>query len=116
MKTASCKAKGRNFQKEICQMISSITGIEYGRDKDIDWRGMGQSGVDIILRGEVGKKLSLSIECKCQEKLNLWKAIEQAKMNQKEGTDWVLIVRRNHTEPVVIMNANKFFERINKCS
>jgi hypothetical protein len=36
--------------------------------------------------------------------------IKQAKANQMEGTDWLLVVRKNRMEPIVVMDAERFFE------
>ena len=40
----------------------------------------------------------------------LW--IKQAKENQEEGTDVVLICKKSRMEPVVVMDAERFFEII----
>jgi hypothetical protein len=50
------------------------------------------------------------VECKYQETWALPAWIKQAKANQKEGTDWLLILRKNRMDPVVIMDGAVFFE------
>ena len=52
---------------------------------------MGQSVVDITLRDEALQKFPFSIECKSTESINLRDFIQQAKSNQKEGTDWMVV-------------------------
>jgi hypothetical protein len=50
------------------------------------------------------------VECKNQEKWAIHSWIEQAQDNQKKGTDWLLIAKRSRKKPVVIMDAERFFE------
>lgn len=114
MKTSSAKAKGRNFQNWVAQKISELLGIPYGKDEMIASREMGQNGVDIRLVGEAQKRFPFSVECKCQETWSIPAWIEQAKSNQKEGTDWLLFVKKNRKEPIVVMDANAFFNLLKK--
>ena len=85
IKISSAKAKGRELQKWVACEISKITHIKCGKDELIESREMGQSGVDIKLIGEVQQLFPFSVESKRCEKINLSKAIEQAKANQKEN-------------------------------
>ncbi len=107
---SSAKAKGRSLQQWVCQKISDLTGLPWGKDELIASREMGQSGTDIRLVGEAKEKFPFSVECKYQENWSLPSWIKQAKANQMEGTDWLLIIRKNHMEPIVVMDANRFFE------
>lgn len=59
----SRKAKARRLQQWVAQKISDITGIECGKDEDIESREMGQSGVDIKLRGDAKYMFPFSVEC-----------------------------------------------------
>ena len=52
IKTSSAKAKGRSLQQWVCQKISDLLNIPWGKDELIASREMGQSGVDIRLIGE----------------------------------------------------------------
>lgn len=114
IKVSSAKAKGRNFQKYIASLISELTGIPHGKDEDIESRPMGQSGTDIILRGDALKRFPFSIECKAQESWSVPSWIKQAKANRKDGTDWVLFAKRSREEPVVIMGVSTFFNIMEK--
>jgi hypothetical protein len=110
IKTSSAKAKGRSLQNWACQEISNILRIPWGKDELIASREMGQSGVDVRLIGEAKTRFPFSIECKnCQSwAIPAW--IEQAKSNQTEGTDWLLIVKKNGVKPIVVMDGKRFFE------
>ena len=110
MKPQSCKAKGRKLQQYIAEQISNILGIPWGKDELIRSRGMGQSGVDVPVVGKAKELFPWSIECKNTEKLNLWQSVKQARDNQQDGTDWLLVVKRNHESPVVVMDSMIFFK------
>ena len=110
MKTSSKKAKGRKLQVWVCQKLSDISGIPYIKDGDIDNRPMGQSGVDVIIRGKALDILPFSIECKNQQSWSLPEWIRQTKENVKEGTDWLLFFKKNNHEEIVAMDASYFFK------
>ena len=104
------KAKGRRLQQWAANMISMITRIPWGKDELIASREMGQSGVDVRLIGTAKQMFPFSVECKNQEKWAIHEWIKQARENQMDDTTWLLIAKRNHTTPVVVMDAEKFFQ------
>lgn len=109
---SSAKDKGRRLQKWICEQISELTGFEWGssgEDKPIESRPMGQSGPDIRMESQVREAFPFSIEAKWQERWNVPGYIRQAQENQMEGTDWLLVMKRNYEDPVIIMDAKRFF-------
>lgn len=110
MKTSSCKAKGRRLQSWVAGKISSYLGIPFKKDGDIDVRPMGQSGCDIILRGKAKELFPYSIECKNQERVNVWKAWEQAVKNSGEGEKPLLFIGKNRHDALVIQRAEDWFE------
>ena len=115
--TASAKAKGRELQHWVCQQISDLTGYEWGssgQDKPIESRPMGQHGWDVRLESKVREVFPFSVECKRQETWSVPAWIEQAKENSTPETDWLLVMRRNRTEPVIVMDAVRFFEILKK--
>jgi len=111
---AARKQKGRLLQQFCCQKISEITGIPWGPDDEslISSRPMGSSGVDVILRGKARKLAPFSIECKRQETWSIPAWIKQAITNEQPNTNWLLVVRSSHQVPVVVMDANNFFEMV----
>lgn len=110
----SGKRKGRNLQQKVCQDISEIINIPYDQQDDdclIHSREIGQSGVDVILRGEAKKLFPFSIECKSAEQFSLNAAREQAQANQARETDWMIVHKRKvWGSPVVILDWNVFIE------
>lgn len=116
-KISSRKAKGRSLQQWTCKKISEAIDIPYipgDDDSLIQSRPMGQSNVDCILRGLAQVRFPFSVECKNQETWNLPKTIEQAKANTKHGTDWLIVLKKNRCEPVVVLDAEVFFKIIRK--
>jgi len=114
MKTSSAKAKGRALQNWTCEKISELLGIKWGADEKIAPREMGQNGTDVRLVGEALEQFPFSVECKNQESWAFPSWIKQAKDNQKEGTDWLLVVKKNRTKPIVVMDAEVFFKLLTK--
>lgn len=106
----SAKNKGKRFQNEIAQKISDLLNIPVEKDGDIESRQIGMSGVDVILRGKAKDLFPFAIECKNCESWSLPKWIEQAKANIGSFMTWLLFISKNHYKPVVVMDADEFFE------
>jgi len=109
-----CKNKGKRLQNEIAQEISKLLNIPVEKDGDIESRPASQSGVDVILRGDAKKKFPYDIECKNAESWSVHKWIVQARKNKKKDSDWLLFCRRNYMDPIVIMDAETFFNLYKK--
>lgn len=110
MKTSSCKNKGRRLQQWIVKRISEAINISYGKDQDIESRPMGLSGSDVILHGKAKDLFLFDVEAKNCENWSFPKWIKQAKSNQTKGMSWLLIVKKNHHEPIAVMDAEVFFK------
>jgi len=114
IKHASAKAKGRVLQQWTCQKVSELLGVPWGKDELIASREASQSGTDVRLVGEAKTRFPFSVECKHHEAWSVAAWIKQAKDNQAEGTDWLLVVKKNRMDPIVIMDAERFFELLKK--
>ena len=110
MKTASSKAKGRRLQNKIRDLLIEHFSDEL-EDDDIRCAIMGESGEDLKLSPAARKLIPYSIECKNQEKLNIWSALEQAEDNSKESTP-VLIFKRNRSKTYAVIEFKEFVELI----
>ena len=106
MKTSSAKAKGRNLQKWVVEKL--IEHLDADKE-DLESRPMGSSGEDVIMGKETRQKFSYSIECKNQEKLNVWDAYEQATANCK-GYEPIVVMKKNRKKPLVVIDAEAFFK------
>lgn len=113
MKPRSAKNKGRRLQKEVQQqLLESFKGIL--EEDDIKVAIMGESGTDIKLSPLARKYIPYSIECKNQEKLNIWQALKQTEENTREGTEPALIFRRNNTQSYVVLHLEHFLKMLEK--
>lgn len=108
----SAKGKGRALQQKVCRDIASALFIPYDQQDDeclVHSREMGQSGVDVILRGKAKELFPFSIECKSAEQFSLNAAKEQAESNQVKGMDWMIVHKRKAWRvPMVILDWRVF--------
>lgn len=110
MKPQSCKAKGRNLQKWVRDQLIEQLDIH---PEDIESRSMGAGGEDLIMARAARQKFPFSIECKNVEKLNVWEAYEQAKVNA--GTyEPIVVMKKNHKKPLVVIDAETFIKLIGR--
>ena len=110
MKTASRKAKGRRLQNKIRDLLIEHFSDEL-EDDDIRCAIMGESGEDLKLSPAARKLIPYSIECKNQEKLNIWDSLEQAEENSNGHTP-VLIFKRNRSKTYAVVELNNFLKLI----
>jgi hypothetical protein len=110
MKPSSAKAKGRILQQWFADMLVRVLDIN---PEDLESRPMGSSGEDIILGVESRRRFPLSIECKNQERVNVWEAYSQAEANCK-GYEPCLVIKRNRHKPLVVVDAEYFVSLFNK--
>ena len=101
MKPQSCKNKGRRFQQRIARDI--IDAFPHLREDDAISTSMGAGGEDIRLSTAARKALPISIECKCQEKLNVWTCLEQARSNTPSGATPCLVFSRNRAQTYAVV-------------
>ena len=109
MKTRSAKSKGRRLQNKIKEiLLEAFTELE---PDDIKSAIMGDSGEDIQLSPAARKLIPYSIECKNQEKLNIWGALEQAEKNSGDSKP-VLIFKRNRSKTYAVLEIEDFINLI----
>jgi hypothetical protein len=74
---------------------------------DIRSTSMGCGGEDLQLSPAARKRYPISIECKNQESLSVWKAYEQASANCGDHEP-VLFMKKNRKKPLVVIDADYF--------
>jgi hypothetical protein len=104
VKTSSAKAKGRRHQQDVARKIGDAIGCEVGPDEEVASREMSQDGTDIRLVGRARELFPFSVECKNCERWSLHEWVSQAISNQVDGTDWLVVAKRNRSKPVAIMD------------
>ena len=110
MKTRSAKNKGKRLQNKVRDIL--LETFDTLEPDDIRSAVMGDSGEDIQLSPAARKLIPYSIECKNQEKLNIWSALEQAEDNSKDSTP-VLIFKRNRSKTYAVLEIKDFIDLIN---
>ena len=109
MKPKTSKAKGRRLQNLVRDLLKEA--FPSLREDDIKSQTMGMGGEDIVFSPAAKDTIPYSFECKNQEKLRFWAALEQAEENAENRTP-VLIVKRNRTIPFAVMPLDKFINLI----
>lgn len=104
MKPQSAKQKGRKLQQWVRDKLIELLGIH---PENVRSTSMGAGGEDIIMSKEARDAFPYSIECKCQEALNIWKAYDQASANCGEHEPLV-IIKRNRSKTLAVVEAEYF--------
>ena len=109
MKSRSAKNKGKRLQNIVRDvLLETFNTLE---PDDIKSAVMGDSGEDIQLSPAARKLIPYSIECKKQEKLNIWGALEQAEKNSGDSNP-VLIFKRNRSKTYAVLEIEDFIKLI----
>ena len=108
MKTQSRKAKGRRLQQQFRDLLIEKLDID---PEDIESRSMGAGGEDLIMSKAARTKFPYSIECKNQERMNIWSAWEQANSN-KGMYEPLVVIKKNGVRPLVVLDAENFLDMI----
>ncbi len=106
MLTRSCKNKGRRLQNEVRDKI--LENFQNLKEEDVKVAIMGEQGVDIHLSPFAANIFPFSVECKNQEKLNIWKSLEQSETNCKGNTNSLLVFKRNRSKVYVCLDLEVF--------
>lgn len=100
MKPSSAKAKGRRLQQELRdRILATFPGLE---PDDVRSTSMGAGGEDLLLSPAARKLFPFATECKNQEALSIWKALQQAEANAGEYQP-LLVFKRNRSETYAAM-------------
>ena len=110
MKTRSAKNKGKRLQNTVRDILLETFKEDLEPD-DVKSAVMGDSGEDIQLSPAARKIIPYSIECKNQEKLNIWGALEQAEKNSGDSNP-VLIFKRNRSKTYAVLEIEDFIKLI----
>ena len=111
MKPRSAKNKGKRLQNKIRDLI--LEKFDILEPDDVRSITMGDSGEDILLSPAARKVFPFSVECKNQEKLNIWGALEQAEENSGNHTPLV-IFKRNRSKTYAVLEFNQLLELLSE--
>lgn len=113
MKTSSCKAKGRRCVQEAKELILHF--YPWLKPDDLVITSSGDTGEDLKMSPAAREFLPITIEAKCQEKIQIWSALSQSESHASgNGHIPVLIFKRNRSELYVSLKMNNFLELIKR--
>ena len=111
MKPRSAKNKGKRLQNNVRDLI--LEKFNQLEPDDVRSVTMGDSGEDILLSPAAWRLFPFSVECKNQEKLNIWSSLEQAETNSGKHVP-LLIFKRNRTKTYAVLEFDKLLELLNE--
>ncbi len=111
MKPRSAKNKGKRLQNKVRDLI--LEKFNTLEPDDVRSITMGDSGEDILLSPAARRKFPFSVECKNQEKLNIWSSLEQAETNSGKHIP-LLVFKRNRTKTYAVLEFDKLLELIDE--
>ena len=111
MKPRSAKNKGKRLQNKVRDLI--LEKFDILEPDDVRSITMGDSGEDILLSPVARRLFPFSVECKNQEKLNIWSALEQAEINSGKHAPLV-IFKRNRSKTYAVLEFDKLLELLNE--
>ena len=112
MNTRSRKNKGKRLQNKVRDLLLEQFKDVLEQD-DVRSTTMGERGEDIQLSPAARKLIPYAIECKNQESLSIWKALEQAE-NNSNGYEPLLIFKRNRSKTYVTMDIKEFLRLLSE--
>lgn len=107
MKISSAKQKGRSLQKTVAWHLQLIFHLS---ENDVRSTPMGTSGSDVMLSDKALEVFPYDIECKNQERLNVWESYLQSTVRAKEkkGLEPLLVIKKNHHKPLAVVDLEHF--------
>jgi hypothetical protein len=114
MRASSAKAKGKRCALEVKELLlQHAPHLEPG---DLVVTPSGVPGVDLILSPHAMKTYPFAVECKNQEKLAIWAALEQSESHSPLPSAGIplLFFKRNRSELYCALKASDFMKLISK--
>jgi len=75
---------------------------------------MGAQGEDILLSTRARELVPLSIECKSRATIAVYNWYDQANTNCPEGVEPLVVFKADRKKPMVMVDAEYFFELMEK--
>ena len=110
MKTASAKAKGRLLQQLVRDKI--LDAFPRLEPDDVKSTSMGASGMDVQLSPAAKRWFPYATECKSRASVGVYAWYQQAKTNAPKGMEPLLVIKQNHSKPLVVIDLDAFMELV----
>ena len=111
MKPRSAKNKGKRLQNKVRDII--LEKFDSLEPDDVRSITMGDSGEDILLSPAARRLFPFSVECKAQESLSIWSALQQAESNAGKHIP-LLVFKRNRSKTYAVLEFDKLLELLNE--
>ncbi len=111
MKPRSAKNKGKRLQNKVRDII--LEKFDKLEPDDVRSITMGDSGEDILLSPAARRLFPFSVECKAQESLSIWSALEQAESNAGKHIP-LLVFKRNRSKTYAVLEFDKLLELLDE--
>ena len=110
IKTSSAKAKGRRLQQWVRDCI--LAAFPKLHTDDVRSTSMGAGGEDVLLSKAARDLFPYSVECKSLKLVSIYRHIDQASSNCPKGALPLVVIKADRRKPVVVVDAEHFFEII----
>ena len=111
MKPRSAKNKGKRLQNKVRDII--LEKFDKLEPDDVRSITMGDAGEDILLSPAARRLFPFSVECKAQESLSIWSALQQAESNAGKHIP-LLVFKRNRSKTYAVLEFDKLLELLNE--
>ena len=107
--TKSAKSKARKLQQWVRDKVLSLSPML--RPEDVKSTTMGESGTDIQLSPYAKDRFPWVFECKANKSFAVYKVLEQCQSHAKQGEVPIVVLKGDRKDPVVVVDADWFFEQ-----
>jgi len=111
MKPRSAKNKGKRLQNKVRDII--LEKFDSLEPDDVRSITMGDSGEDILLSPAARRLFPFSVECKAQESLSIWSALEQAESNAGKHIP-LLVFKRNRSKTYAVLEFKELLKLLDE--
>ena len=111
MKPRSAKNKGKRLQNKVRDVI--LEKFDKLEPDDVRSITMGDAGEDILLSPAARRLFPFSVECKAQESLSIWSALEQAESNAGKHIP-LLVFKRNRSKTYAVLEFKELLKLLNE--
>jgi len=110
MKTSSAKAKGRLLQQLVRDKI--LDAFPRLEPDDCKSTSMGAGGEDVQLSPAARRLFPFSVEAKSRASIGVYAWYQQAKTNAPKDMEPLLVIKQNHSKPLVVIDLDAFMELV----
>jgi hypothetical protein len=111
MKPRSAKNKGKRLQNKVRDVI--LEKFDKLEPDDVRSITMGDAGEDILLSPAARRLFPFSVECKAQESLSIWSALQQAESNAGKHIP-LLVFKRNRSKTYAVLEFKELLKLLDE--